>query len=98
MLIEILARKPLKGYNVASGQFIPQDQLIYVKVNKRPVKNLSVIGVYRQGRVSVSWTDRNVRYVRFYENNPRIQTIYNKRLTKVRVRIEGKYERETMPT
>jgi len=94
MLIEILAKEPLKTYATGpGGRFIPKDDLRYTKVNKQEVTNLAMAGSFKGGRLSVSWIDPvGRRQVRFYKN-PTIMHSYNKRRTKERITILGDYER-----
>lgn len=71
---------------------MPKGDIIYTKVNKQEVENLSMVGSFKGGSLSIAWIERGQRKVRFY-SNPTIMHDYNKRGTKERIRIMGKYER-----
>lgn len=93
MLVEVKCKSPEDLDRLLEGR-IPIDP-IYSKVNKRAVEKLSFVSTFKAGQVTVTWVIGGVRYVRLY-NRPRMMTVFNESRTKIRLTIEGKYEREIL--
>lgn len=93
LLIEVKCKSPEDLDRLLEGQF-PIDP-IYSKVNKRAVDKLSFVSTFKGGQVTVTWVIGDLRYVRLYDK-PRMMSVFNKSRTKIRLTVEGKYEREIL--